>query len=565
MGEENTEDGGSPVGLVRKLACITSLLVFICSLFTAAASITLLFFGSLPLGLSQGLRVRIALFTLIAMVSGLLLKKCLSIPQISHSDTLQSAIRHPQSPGAGIHPLIVIAGLFFAALLAFPNLDVYPWAAPDEMHHLVVAKNLAVHGEYASGSLERGFKRFDAYDSVGPAVIVPVALVFNVFGVSVWSARMVMALYFLALCLAAYWFVKPVFGHVAGLFCMFLIPMAFSSIYLGRTLYGEVPGLCFILLGLSVWRCAFQPGKSWLGLPAGIVFGLAILCKTILVLAAFPALGVLMFDRLSHKRLGWTMVVLPMAGAAGMVGGWLGIVSWFGSSSGTAGGTWGLYQHYLLFGLAPAWHEFQKTLLMYPLTHLVLLAAILSVLTIPFFLRYDPPMVFLMLCAGFFAYWWLFFTPGQLPRYLWYCYATAGMCLGISLYLFLAQGRWIMLRVLTAVVLVVPFLSWTGRQAREVYTNKEMQAETALAHYISGLPAPAKIATTFPPLCNSMLFLTGRTVHSGDPENALLATYDLVIHREPASSASSPEERIGPYILVKNSDKLLHNPDQPKE
>mgnify|MGYP003810374121 CR=1 FL=1 len=456
-----------------------------------------------------------------------------------------------------------IAGLLFAALLVFPHLDVYPWAAPDEMHHLVVAKNLSVHGEYASGSPERGFKRFDAYDSVGPAVIVPVALAFKVLGVSVWSARMVMALYFLALCIAAYWFVKPAFGNVAGLISLFLAPMAFSSIYLGRTLYGEVPAWCFLLLGLSVWRCALQPGKYWLGLPAGILFGLAILCKAILVLAAFPALGVWAFDRLSHKRLGWITVVLPVIGAAGMVGGWLGIVRWFGSSSGTTGGTWGLYQHYLLFGLAPAWHEFQKTLMMYPLTHLVLLAAILSILTIPFFLRYDPPTVFLMLCAGFFAYWWLFFTPGQLPRYLWYCYVTAGICLGISLRLFLAQGRWLTLRVITAVVLVLPFLSWTGHQAKEVYTNKEMRAETALAQYISGLPAHAKIATTFPPLCNSLLFLTGRIVDAGDPQNALLATYDLVIHREPVSSISSPEERIGPYILVKNSDKLLQQSKQP--
>ncbi len=558
MGDGIVESDGHPATLMRRLVCIACLVFFTCSLFTATASLVLLLFGALPKELTFGLGIRAALFSSMAILSYGLLKKCLSIRFASPFFIPQSAIRNPQSPHASaswFHRLLFVAGLVFAASLVVPRLDAYPWAAPDEMHHLIVAKNLAVHGEYASGSPQTGFKRFDPYDSVGAAVILPIAAAFKVFGVSLWSARIVMALYFLVFCGAAYGFVQPIFGRAAALLSLFLVPMAFSSIYLGRTLYGEVPAWCFFLWGLCVWRKALASGKVSPGLAAGSLFGLAILCKSILLLMAFPAFGVFIFDRLSHRRLSWPGIVMPLAGVCIPLFAWLGVVSWFGTARGTTGGTWGLYQHYLLFGLAPAWHGFKESLLMYPLNHLVLFAAVLSILTLPFFPRYDPPSMLLLLAAGFFAYWWLCFTPGQLPRYLWYSYVTGGLCLGISLDLFLRPGPLKGLRLLTALLLTVPFLSWTAQQAHEVHTNAEMQGDTALAEYIAALPADTRIATTFPPLSNTLLFFTGKTVDTGSSAETLLDTHDVVLIRDNGTPSATPCRRIGPYRLMNQSAK----------
>ncbi len=553
VGDVIVENNGRLATLPRKLVCIACLFVFTCSLFTAAASLVLLFFGTLPRELTYGLWMRLGLFSFITGISGWTLQRTLSGLYSTPPPALTPTAFSLQS--TAFHCLLLLAGLVFAATLVFPRLDAYPWAAPDEMHHLIVAKNLAVYGEYASGSPQAGFKRFDPYDSVGPAVILPVAASFRVFGVSVRSARIVMALFFLLVCIAVYWFVAPMFGRTAALLGLFLVPMAFSSIYLGRTLYGEVPAWCFFLWGLCVWRKTLVSGNAGLGLAAGILFGLAILCKSILILMAFPAFGVFVFDRLSHRRLSWPGIGMPLAGICIPLFTWLGVVSWFGTVGGTTGGTWGLYQHYLLFGLAPAWNGFQETLLMYPLTHLVLFAAILSIITLPFFLRHDPPSMLLLLTAGFFAYWWLCFTPGQLPRYLWYSYVTASLCLGISLNLFLQQGPMKHLRLSTALVLVLPFLSWTAQQAHEVHTNTEMQGDTALAEYVAGLPADTRIATTFPPLSNALLFFTGRTIDTGSSAETLLDTHDVVVIRDDRPPPARACKRIGPYLVIEPSEK----------
>lgn len=92
--------------------------------------------------------------------------------------------------GAGLLAVLVCT-------LFLPRLDVYPWAAPDEVHHLTVAKNIAVHGAYASGHPDRGLDYFDTYDSVGGPVLLPVAGAFTVFGAGLGVARGVMVLFFL--------------------------------------------------------------------------------------------------------------------------------------------------------------------------------------------------------------------------------------------------------------------------------------------------------------------------------------------------------------------------------
>ena len=140
--------------------------------------------------------------------------------------------------------------LALAALMVLPRLYAYPHAEPDEIHHLIVARNLAVHGVYATGHPAIGFEKFDDYDSVGPPVILPIAAVFKMTGVSLAGARGVMALYSLVLCVALFVLLRPIIGARSAALGVVLMTFAFGSVYLARALYGEVPALFYITLAL---------------------------------------------------------------------------------------------------------------------------------------------------------------------------------------------------------------------------------------------------------------------------------------------------------------------------
>ena len=196
--------------LAMRLAFLTA---FVCSAFSAAASAFLLLFVRVPelqlRELTAGLILRLGLFLVLAAASLFGVLK-LPLPALP-AEPLPEVPVSKRWRGTGL--LIVLA---FAAVLLVPGLDDYPWAAPDEMHHLIVAKNLAFVGEYASGSPSAGLRRFDPFDSVGPPAIVPAALAFRCFGLGLSQARCVTAAYFLGLCALLYLLAKPVFGPRAA-------------------------------------------------------------------------------------------------------------------------------------------------------------------------------------------------------------------------------------------------------------------------------------------------------------------------------------------------------------
>ena len=217
----------------------------------------------------------------------------------------------------------LVLGMVFAAVLVFPRLDAWPWAAPDEIYHLTVAKNLALYGEYASGGSETGFKRFDPYDSVGAPVIVPIAAVFRCVGVSVAAGRCVIGVYLLLLSVGAFFLAWRTFGPGAAVMAVLLTPAAFSTIYLARALYGEVPALAWWVWGLLCWRRAVEkPGDIRVGLLAGLAFGLAVLCKSIFVMSAFAFVAVWFWDRMGPRRIPLSAMFFPAVGVAGCIAAW---------------------------------------------------------------------------------------------------------------------------------------------------------------------------------------------------------------------------------------------------
>ncbi len=87
--------------------------------------------------------------------------------------------------------LTALAGVLFLALF---NLTSYPTTWGDEGAYLHVPKTLVEFGKYADRSSE-GFRYFGVPLGVGPTVMLPIAAMFKVFGISLWSARLVIVAY----------------------------------------------------------------------------------------------------------------------------------------------------------------------------------------------------------------------------------------------------------------------------------------------------------------------------------------------------------------------------------
>ena len=93
----------------------------------------------------------------------------------------------------GVVALTVVVILF----LALYNLIDYPPTWFDEGSHLHVPKTLVRFGIYADYSSE-GFRYYGPILGVGPTVMLPIAATFWLFGIGLFQARLVMAIYLLA-------------------------------------------------------------------------------------------------------------------------------------------------------------------------------------------------------------------------------------------------------------------------------------------------------------------------------------------------------------------------------
>lgn len=507
----------------------------------------------------RGLLLRVLLFGGLSVVAGLVLWRA----RLCNARSIGPA--PPEALSTGAKAFLAALVLIVALLLGFRLAD-YPWAAPDEVHHLVVARNIAIHGVYASGHPDSGFRYFDSFDSVGPVVLGPIALAFKVLGVHLAVARGVMVAFYIGLSVATFFFTRSLFGIRAGLVSMGLLLGTYSSIYLGRTLYGEVPAYFFLLLGMMAWRRALWAGRNtsparW-GLLAGALVACAMLSKTILVLVAFSFLGVWVYDRVTWRRIGWRAVVFPCVGGFCVLGLWALFQRLHGTAVTESGGVLAIYQHYLLFGVSSVRNAFEHAVLPHPLAHLAWLGVLIATFPMLFARRYDPPAMVLYLYAIFLLYWWFFFTPGHLHRYLWNAYAIlalfAAPCLLQAWQFAFRPGAAFRRRAIAmavVVVLVWPGMQWTILQAREIATNDEMAPEYALIDVVRSLPDSTRVATDVDRLPGLLNFFEGRLVSAGRDPVALLRQFDVVISRDtPVLRASLPPgcvvQPAGGFVLL---------------
>jgi len=454
-------------------------------------------------------------------------------------------------------PVFCLSFFLLAGALVFPRLDAYPWAAPDEVHHLVVARNVATLGEYASGHPGGELRRFDPYDSVGPPVILPVALALKLGGTNLAAGRVVMGLYFILLLAALYAFLIPRLKPAAAAMGVVLVTLAFGSVYLGRTLYGEVPALAWTVLGLLLWRKALgrEAGTAW-GLAAGLAFGLAVLCKTILILAVFPFLAVLFYDRLTFRCIGAWHVFAPAAGVVCVVAAWWAVQAFSRHDVAEAGGgTLALYKHYLMFGLKSVPGNLAQALL-HPLQTIPPMICMIVFMECIFKSRYEPPLAALYFIGVFYAAWWIFFTPGTIHRYLWFSAAVSSLAaapvIGWLLMPSLPRRRRFLAVGLAVAIVLAPALRF-AHDIRAVYAVDETGDDYAVSQWAAGLPAETGVAATWP-VSGTMVFLADRNVDVLEKLPAALPANRVFIidtmTRPEMLDGLRPVRRFGRYAVV---------------
>jgi 4-amino-4-deoxy-L-arabinose transferase-like glycosyltransferase len=197
-------------------------------------------------------------------------------------------------------PIIAVVVVMFLALY---NLTDYPLTWFDEGSHLHVPKTLVRFGVYADYSSE-GFRHYGPTVGVGPTVMLPIALVFRLFGIGLLQARLVMALYLLA---TVYVFYRLAHGfggrRLAWVATALLITSrGVSLLEYGRQVLGEVPGLFFMTAGLALWFAAWEKaGWRRLGL-VGLLLGLATITKNQYLLVLAPTLGLAWLVNLVYYR-----------------------------------------------------------------------------------------------------------------------------------------------------------------------------------------------------------------------------------------------------------------------
>ncbi len=184
------------------------------------------------------------------------------------------------------------AAVLVVAGLAFFNLTQYPLPWYDEGSHLHVPKTLVRFGQYADYSSE-GFRYYGPTIGVGPTVMLPIAAAFKLFGVGLFQARAVIALYLIGAVVALFWLARGLGGErlawVAA--ALLLGTRGVALLEYGRQVLGEVPGLFFVVAGLALWLGAWEKAGWGRLVAVGALLGLGAVTKSQYFLVLAPALA----------------------------------------------------------------------------------------------------------------------------------------------------------------------------------------------------------------------------------------------------------------------------------
>jgi len=203
---------------------------------------------------------------------------------------------------------IVISALLFAILSFFcfrVVTEIY-FTLPsfDGAMNLQVPRNLIESGKYSMSY--NGGAPFDHRIQIGSPLLFPIAFIFWVFGISSFTAQIPSAIYLILLAALIFAFVKGLCGKWAGFLMLIIFIQTPHLLNFGLHVYGEIPALFFILLGLFLfYLLEFNKTKVPLIISflIGVCIGLAYLTKTVALIVLPSLFFFILVDILLIKRL----------------------------------------------------------------------------------------------------------------------------------------------------------------------------------------------------------------------------------------------------------------------
>jgi Dolichyl-phosphate-mannose-protein mannosyltransferase len=201
---------------------------------------------------------------------------------------------------------------------SFYNLANYPTIWWDEAIFSEAAANLVQHGRYAfTVQSPNLLNDLDFRISVGPAVILPVALAYEFFGVSLHSGRLVAGAYLALTFLALFLVARRLWGSTPAILAVFLAFLGTDVLYWGRSVLGDIPALGLFLCATYFIIRGLESRALWPLFLGGIFLGLAFDAKEFYGLAFLPPLVLLAQLHWREKRR-LALNLLAFAGGAAL-------------------------------------------------------------------------------------------------------------------------------------------------------------------------------------------------------------------------------------------------------
>jgi hypothetical protein len=206
--------------------------------------------------------------------------------------------------------VLVLLGCFY-------NLTNYPTIWWDEAIFSETAANLVQHGRYAfTEQSPDQLNDLDFRISVGPAVILPVALAYKLYGVKVVSGRLVAGAYLVLAFLALFLGARRLFGPGTALLAVALAFIGTDALYWGRSVLGDIPALGLFLCGGWFLLMALDSDTVLPLFWGGIFLGLAFDAKEFYGLAFLPPLVLVARQSWREWRRGALRILVFSAGVA---------------------------------------------------------------------------------------------------------------------------------------------------------------------------------------------------------------------------------------------------------
>jgi 4-amino-4-deoxy-L-arabinose transferase-like glycosyltransferase len=199
----------------------------------------------------------------------------------STTSTTSQRIETPATRTAGwFKPALLIGAALIVAFLFLYNLTNYPKTWYDEGSHLHVPKALVTMGVYADYSSE-GLRHFGPTLGVGPTVLLPIAGAFEVAGIGLLQARLVMVTYLVVALVLMFLLARHLLGVRAAwvVGALLITSPAIDMVEFGRQVLGEVPGLAFMAGGFLLWFVRWRRARWWELILVGLLLGLSVVTK----------------------------------------------------------------------------------------------------------------------------------------------------------------------------------------------------------------------------------------------------------------------------------------------